>query len=47
MNRKTYIPEPYIYEVIRDYYDNLAQRYPGVAKTIELLGRNYSALKLK
>ena len=47
MNGKTYIPEPCIYEVIRDHYDNLAQGYLGVAKTIELLKRNYSALKLK
>ena len=47
LNRKTYIPEPCIYEVIRDYHDNLAQGHPGVAKTIELLRRNYSAPKLK
>ena len=47
LNRKTYIPEPYIHEVIRDHYDNSAQGYLEVAKTIELLKRNYSASKLK
>ena len=47
MNGKTYIPELYIHEVIRDHYDNPAQGHLGVTKTMELLERNYSAPKLR
>ena len=47
LNGKTYIPELYIHEVIRDHYDNPAQGHLGVTKTMELLERNYSAPKLR
>ena len=34
-------------QIIKDYYNNLAQGYPGVSKTVELLKRNYTVLRLR
>ena len=44
---KIYLPDIYIEEVIRDYYNDPLQGYPRVSKTIELLGRGYAVLKLR
>ena len=44
---RIYVPDTYVEEVIRDYHDDPIQGYPGVSKTIELLGRGYAAPKLR
>ena len=44
---RTYLPDIYVEEVIRDHYNNSIQGHPGVSKTIELLGRGYAAPKLR
>ena len=44
---RTYLSDIYVEEVIRDYHNNPIQGYPGVSKTMELLGRGYAAPKLR
>ena len=44
---RIYVPDTCVEEVIRDYHDDPMQGYPGVSKTMELLGRGYAAPKLR
>ena len=44
---RTYLPDIYIEEVIRDHYNDPMQGYPGVSKTVELLRRGYAVPKLR
>jgi hypothetical protein len=34
-------------KVIQDYHEDPAQGYPGVVKTLELIQRTYTALKIR
>ena len=44
---KLYLPKQEIEKVIRDHHDDPLQGHPGVAKTMELLGRTYAAPRLR
>ena len=44
---KIYLLEEYIQEVISNHHNNPQHRYLEVARTIELISRNYNALGLK
>ena len=46
-NEKAYVPELCIRDIIGDYHDDLIHGHPGVAKTIELIGREYAAPGLR
>ena len=47
LDRKIYIPEKSITRVISNYHDDLVNRYLGVIKTIELIKRYYTSLRLR
>ena len=44
---KTYLPQGYIKEVIKEYYNDLLQGYLGTAKTLEIIGRTYARLRIR
>ena len=44
---KAYIPGKCIKEMIRDHHDDPLHGHPGVARTMELIRRNYDAPRLK
>ena len=42
-NEKAYVPETCIRDIIGDHHDDPLHGHPGVAKTMELIGREYAA----
>ena len=44
---KIYLLEEYIKEVISNYHNNPQHGHPGVARTMELITRNYNTSGLK
>ena len=46
-NEKAYVPESCIRDIIGDHHDDPLHGHPGVAKTMELIGREYAAPGLR
>ena len=44
---KTYLPQGYAEEVIKEHYNDLLQGNPGIAKTLEAIGRTYARSKIR
>ena len=44
---RTYLPQKYIEEVIKEHYNDLLQGYLGVTKTLEIIKRTYARLKMR
>ena len=44
---KTYVPEEYVEEMIRDHHNNPMHGHPGVTRMMELIRRNYDTPRLR
>ena len=44
---KTYLPQEYIEEVIKEHYNDLLQGYLGITKILEIIGKTYARPKIR
>ena len=44
---RTYLPQGYIKEVIREYYNDLLQGHLGITKTLEIVKRTYARSRMR